>query len=640
MDAPSPTLNHDGRSAVATAVLILAASVVLIVNAVHYLPFIADDSLISLRYVDRLLAGHGLTWTEGRPVEGYSNLLWILLTAGLGAVGMNLITATRVLGFACTLLGLGVIGYAYRRYFHYNWIATGTGLLFMALAGPIAVWAIGGMEQPLVLLLLVLGLLLTFRATEEPKASARLTWWASVPLALLCITRPDGFLFTATVALGLLLSDRFSRSSWRQAGELVVLPITFVVGQQVFRLVYYGEWLPNPAYVKISGSGEHFVGGLAYLGNGFVAMLPIAVPALALTVLAMMRWRQLSAGVRRRYVILIISLVAWMGYIAFVGGDIFPAWRHFVPIILLVALLLIEGLAMLWGMLKDRSTRATVGVALAVLLALFAYLQLTDSENRRAISERWEWDGQVVGLMLKNGFDEQKPLLACTAAGCLPYWSELPSVDMLGLNDYHIARAHPADFGTGRLAHELGDGAYVLGRKPDLVVFCGPRGGLRPCYRSGQEMAQLPEFRREYTPVKFQGLEPYRFGSIIWVRRFSERIGIQSSDSLITVPSYLINGHRETFTRLDTTDTFVIEISSRRPGVLLQLPVPGGRWQLEIDPPVAAQALVRSAPGSAPMAQGGLPLVVDLPDADTLSFWLYAESPTDIKALSLRKTIE
>ena len=78
---------------------------ILILNASYYFPFISDDSLISLRYASRLLEGDGLTWTDGRPVEGYSNLLWVLLVAFIGMFGVDLIDATRILG----ILGMTVI---------------------------------------------------------------------------------------------------------------------------------------------------------------------------------------------------------------------------------------------------------------------------------------------------------------------------------------------------------------------------------------------------------------------------------------------------------------------------------------------------------------------------------------------------
>ena len=51
-----------------------------------YWRFLADDSLISLRYSERLLEGKGLTWNDDLPVEGYSNLLWVLACAGVGAL--------------------------------------------------------------------------------------------------------------------------------------------------------------------------------------------------------------------------------------------------------------------------------------------------------------------------------------------------------------------------------------------------------------------------------------------------------------------------------------------------------------------------------------------------------------------------
>src|SRR5438552_18050395 len=75
----------------------LLAGAILVLHAWHFMPFVEDDALISLRYAKRLLEGHGLTWTDGPRVEGYSNLLWILLAAGLGALKIDLILAVRVL---------------------------------------------------------------------------------------------------------------------------------------------------------------------------------------------------------------------------------------------------------------------------------------------------------------------------------------------------------------------------------------------------------------------------------------------------------------------------------------------------------------------------------------------------------------
>ena len=42
---------------------------------------------------------------------------------------------------------------------------------------------------------------------------------------------------------------------------------------------------------------------------------------------------------------------------------------------------------------------------------------------------------------------------------------------MLGLTDAHLAREKDETYGSGFIGHELGDGRYVLGREPDLVIF-------------------------------------------------------------------------------------------------------------------------------------------------------------------------
>src|SRR5262245_53412039 len=81
--------------------VILAFSLLLCLHAAYYLPFISDAALISLRYVKRLVAGYGLTWTDGPPVEGYSNLLGMLLLIPFVRLGFDRINSARCLGVLC-----------------------------------------------------------------------------------------------------------------------------------------------------------------------------------------------------------------------------------------------------------------------------------------------------------------------------------------------------------------------------------------------------------------------------------------------------------------------------------------------------------------------------------------------------------
>jgi len=636
-DKPRSTLG------LASASIVVLALAVLVWLAVSYLPFLADDALISFRYAARLVDGHGLTWTEGPRVEGYSNLSWILLLALFDAFGIELVLASRILGMAAMLATLAAIGWYYVRRRRADPVSVGGGLFSLALSGPVAIWAIGGMEQPLQVFLMALGLVLSFRLLGASENRRRQAVWASLPLGLLAVTRPDGFLFTVTISMGLFWLLGWTRDTWKTIARRSFIPVLCLVGQQVFRLAYYGVWLPNPAYVKISGSEKHLILGLEYFRDGFVYTWPLTILTALGTLFLLMRWRSLSATVRGRFLLVTVSLAAWCGYIAFVGGDIFPARRHFLPTLVLMAFVVIESLAEAWDYANRPGRRVAMTVLVVAVLLGQNYARLHDPENRRAVQERWEWDGQVVGLMLKEGFGDRRPLLACTAAGCLPYWSELPCVDMLGLNDYHIARAHPPDFGEGRLAHELGDGRYVLDRRPDLVSFCGASGRVAPCYRSGKEMVQIPEFNREYTPAKFEGRRPYRFQSIFWVRRFSGKIGIMQSDTLMNIPAYLINGHNGTVAYLDSDNRFVIKAEPENPGVVLKLPVAAGRWTVSVTDAarygvVSMRTIVRSSYDEATLADGNLPLTFTQPDDGDLDIMIRPDSPIEIRDLELRRT--
>jgi hypothetical protein len=92
-------------------VLFAAASALACLHAARFLPFLTDDALISLRYARRLLDGAGLTWTDGERVEGYTNLLWVLGVAAVGALGIDLVDAARLLGFTCTVAVQGAIAW-------------------------------------------------------------------------------------------------------------------------------------------------------------------------------------------------------------------------------------------------------------------------------------------------------------------------------------------------------------------------------------------------------------------------------------------------------------------------------------------------------------------------------------------------
>ncbi|HVP38318.1 MAG TPA: hypothetical protein VMS93_03955 [Candidatus Saccharimonadales bacterium] len=596
----------DLRPALAAAAL-AAALAALALHARSFLPFLSDDALISLRYARRLLDGQGLTWTDGPPVEGYSNLLWVLLVAGVGRLGLDLVAAARSLGAAGAAAALAAVALPRPREGASGALAGLAGALAVALAGPLAAWTVGGLEQPLVAALLAWALVLS-RPLLEPEAPGRLAVWApGLLLALLCLARPDGGLFTSAVAAALLAARGAGRAALRTVAQLALLPVLFTAGQLAFRLAYYHAWLPNPALVKVAFTRARLAAGVAYLGAGGVWLAPLWLAAAVGAGVGLAR-----PAARPRALLLLAPLVVWGAYLAVVGGDTFPARRQLVPLIVPAAMLAAGALP---AGRPGRRARAAIGLAAAGgLLAALLMLQLRDPENRRARQERWEWDGRETGLLLQRLFGPAQPLIAVDAAGAIPYWSGLPALDMLGLNDAYLPRHRPAGFGRGRMGHELGDAQYVLRRAPDLVVFCGVQGNRTGCYPSEAQLAASDRFLLRYALATFRASGAPGAKVRIWVRRDSDRIGMRQRDGEVWVPAWFMGEEESSAVTLDADGQAGVTARPDHPAIAARVPLGPGRWTVLLDPfsPGERVALTPSqAQGGAATREeaGGLRLV-------------------------------
>ncbi len=616
------------QRAVSTASVLAAAAAAVAVLALYawaFLPFISDDALISLRYAERLLDGDGLTWTDGERVEGYSNLLWVLAVAALSPLaGGDLIAAARILGVVATAAVIGALFFAFWPRRPRELVAPAAAALVLAVCAPVAVWAIGGLEQPLVAGLLAWSLALALPLADAgAPASRRRVLGAGVPLALLCLARPDGALFPFAIGVALLIVRPLGRSSLRLVLVLAILPAAAVAGQLAFRLAYYGEWVPNTAHAKVSLSELRLLGGLDYViaGAGAIPALAVGVGLAVVLLFLPARWP--------RAAVLLLPGLVWVGYVAVIGGDVFPAYRHLVPLVVVAVFLVAEAAA--W--LSSLPLRVPAGAAALLLVPVTLYAGHHHPEVERARTEQWEWHGKIVGDMLRRGFAAEAPLIAVDSGGCIPYFSKLPALDLLGLNDRYLAKHPPPGFGTGLIGHELGDGAYALGRKPDLVLLCGPLGSLpvgseHGCFRSGKEMVAAPEFRRDYAKVILETRPPDVLHVTIWVRRYG-RVGIRELPGRIEVPGLLFSANPDTAVRADRDGALEAKVAPGKPARIAGLSVPAGSWRLE--PLTTGRARVRVAhPDGTTIAEGAPPLAVDLVAPGELTIEVHPRRHEDI----------
>jgi hypothetical protein len=173
----------------------------------------------------------------------------------------------------------------------------------------------------------------------------------------------------------------------------------------------------------------------------------------------------------------------------------------------------------------------------------------------------WEWSGVAAGEWLEHAFGDTKPLLAVDAAGAVPYFSKLPCLDMLGICDRTIARTpFPADAGFVA-GHNRANGAYVLARAPDLVMFGPPPGTPRPQWLGDRQLEDDPRFLAEYRIVRFDaGVFELPTGRAVPIRivvwaRLPGRLGFapDSSARARTLPGFWLCSWRQaySFTRAE-----------------------------------------------------------------------------------------
>lgn len=628
----------------ATAAIAIAGALAVVALAVRSLPFMTDDAFISMRYSARLLAGRGLTWTDNLPpVEGYSNLSWVLLTAGLGALGVDLVTAVRALGLGFHLLTIPALLLAFGAQRCNGWSPAAVAVLAFALSLPVGIWTVGGLEQPLVVCGLAWALALALPLATRDESAPRAALAASLPLGVLAVTRPDGLLFSAAILLGLALARGARARSLAGLWPMLAFPCACAAAQLAFRLAYYGDWVPNTAHAKLSGSLKHLRDGLRYLGPGLLAAAPVSLVAIGFPLWAAARRAQLAPGAGRRLTLLSVVAAAWGAYVVFIGGDIFPGWRHILPLVVLGAFLVGEATLHLsehWAQAADAvqtaRRRRGVGVACAVMLTIYVGVQFVNGQNRRAFEETWEWDSRVAGLLLGDLFGEAAPVLAVDAAGSTVYWSGLPALDMLGLNDDWLPKHPPKTFGTGRIGHELGDGEYVLGKRPDLIAF-GYQFSQWPYERGSVELVALPEFSALYTFVRMRGERPYRYDFGVWVLREGPRIGLRREADRVAVPAWLLNGNEATIVTRAATGDAVVAASRGAPVRLASLTLGAGTWRVE---PAASGALdVTVAVGAGPSAALGpeARFALEVDGAVTLTLAPKGAEAVDLRGLVLRR---
>jgi arabinofuranosyltransferase len=295
--------------------------------------------------------------------------------------------------------------------------------------------------------------------------------WAPIVSALAPLLRPELLL----VPLVQLLDHAYARRR-REAGVLLLWLLCVVGGHELVRLWAYGWPLPNPFYAKVGSTQEQLMRGWQHLQGYCLSGGPVLGLALA-------------AGWQRQFAPMALWVGLHVGFVVAVGGDALPAWRFFVPVVPVAA----WGAALLLQQALGRWSWLAAGLIAGWQLLAIERDPRQLPRMEEVISDR----GREVGLWLREHFPADTTL-AVNTAGTVPYYSGFVTIDMLGLCDEHIAHVDAPAMGQGLAGHEKADGAYVLSRAPDLVIFGAAQGRRAPIFRSDHQLWAQPGFRERY----------------------------------------------------------------------------------------------------------------------------------------------
>lgn len=414
-----------------------------------------DDAFISFRYAANLLAGQGLVYNPGEWVEGFTNLSWTLLSATILSLGIDPVSGMAALGTAA-LAGLVLVAVRLG--------SESVGLVGALVAGTLVasdlqagLEAVEGLETTFYALLVAGGFALAVRESRRPGPAWRVHIGSTALFAVAALTRPEAPLHITLVHVGLLLGAR-DRRRQLLAGVAAAVPFVLVlVALTAWRLHTYGHPLPNTFYAKTGGAP--LMRGVRYL-SVHAATHP------ALWGLALAR---ALAGRPTRWTLPAAALtVGQVAYVLAVGGDFKPTGRFLIPVLAPMALLAGEAAA---GLARARSPVVRWGALGVTAVALLAgTLRMSGQVQGWSRYRHEDYRARrVVGEFLGRTFPPDT-LIAIHSAGCIPYYSGLPVIDMWGLTDAHIARAPVPEMGSGMAGHERGDPDYVFSRDPAMYL--------------------------------------------------------------------------------------------------------------------------------------------------------------------------
>ncbi len=458
--------------------LILLVIIIIFVVQCIFLNFTQDDAFISYRYVENFTSGNGLVFNSGERVEGYTNFLWIIILSLFSKLSFNIIVTSKILGVASGCICLFLLYKVSSLFFpKKDWFFSLFPPLLLTASSAFAYWSISGLETAFFVMMVLLSVHLYI-------SYSRL--WA-VTCAVSALIRPEGALIFGMLFLYKLLFEKTPpRKSLFELGEFVLLLLPFLI----FKLVYYGDILPNPFYAKTGFSREYVKSGLEYFWLflqhyglwGLVYLIPLFLYK--------------SLELRGRLLMWLVYLYTL--YVILIGGDVLQVHRFFLPILPLLCLLVVWGVRnFLVKFIHGFRTQTVASFVFLSMSAIFFLFPCKWIRSVRASERNLVESTRSIADYLKKYYGDNFSIATTTIGSISCYLgTKVKVIDMLGLTDRYISRNPEKNEGiTATWKERKYNTRYLLSLDPDFILFST---GYKPSAPAEKALLLNSKFRENY----------------------------------------------------------------------------------------------------------------------------------------------
>jgi hypothetical protein len=526
------------RSPLARALLCLAVVCVPYVWLTRKLWFVCDDAFISFRYARNFANGDGLRFNLGDhvPVEGYSNLLWVLIASVFEATGLDTPLWMPRISFLCGLVLVIYMLWVARTYWGASPVIATLTTLLLSCSAAFCMWATGGLAtMPLALLIFALFERLIF--SRSPRA----LWHAIIIGILLTLLRTEGVGWA--LVIGIIAAVARPDPPAPRAQPLWRF-FAFVLGTLglvlMWRYMTYGALIANTAATKVHAGADFWLRGVKYVLSFWLTM---PVPGLCLLAAPFAIREHGRAGLA-----VALMAVALPCYSIVVGGDFMAMGRFLVPGLpfaaLLLGSLLQAGWRRGWAVRSGVLVAASVAILVQILPILTSLpmslnpegaryeapggIHLVSKKTRRKLQFRYhsyasdfhlwrtmkrrpgEW--RETGEMMLRAVGPDASVVR-QSVGAFGYYSNLFIYDKFGL----VSRSPPvASAEDDGLAHPIAPGhdryaplQSFTALAPTVLAHRHLKGvgKVRKVRKMTREWGLRPDKQSDYAPVLH--IEPY-----------------------------------------------------------------------------------------------------------------------------------